>query len=118
MSIRFAPEAEGLGASPLIAPAVGVTDALGGVVPVFEPTRYALQVLETRYELQVLAAHYTDRIWEIHWRRGFSEHVGSSEIRFEPFAYDRLARIREILGERDFENATKSTYEKWEKEFA
>ena len=109
MSIRFAPEAEGLGASYPIAPAVGVTDALGEVVPAFEPTRY---------ELQVLAEHYMDRIWEIDWRWELSQQASSSDNRFEPFAYGRLGRIREILGERDFENATNSTNQKWEKGLA
>ena len=88
-------EALGLGIGPF-GHAEGVNDYGGTVIGEFAATRY---------ELGVLARHYQSKLHEVYWHWEHYGCVGSSELRFEPFASRRLDTIWALLGDDEFQQA-------------
>jgi hypothetical protein len=70
----------------------GVNDRAAELVDGFQPTRY---------ELGILTEHYMNEIGNILYSYEAFMQSGSYEIRFRPFAEQRLGTIQSILGEEE-----------------
>ena len=102
MSKKFPIESEGL--EPIIKSIMGKRIAIGVVRGVNDAESELVEGFEiTIYELKILAQHYMEEIGNIEFSWEALGQSGSYGIRFRPFANNRLAKIRSLLGKDDFE---------------
>ncbi len=67
------------------------------------------------YELEVLANHYLNTIERVNFNMRFHD---LDQTSIQIFSIQRLATIKDVLGEEGFQKAIADTVEKWNKKFA
>lgn len=105
---KLAPE----GKDPIVAPIGGKGMVIGYVEDIHGDGGVECEEYKpTRHELQALATHWAKEIAGTHVWWFYTQTVNSSEMRLEPYAYMRLKRIADSIGQEAVTDAFEKAWE-------